>query len=152
MSVYDTVIFVGIMQACLPVNHYLRNAESNKMKKTLKRLYPPWLHGTTCSQIMVMITCWKSHQEQLKLNLWQVIYSLGEEHYRDFITDWISQPTTDLFKPIKKLNLSTFSSLAVKSLVHTNSGKKMLKADHKLLACLLVIAQAQTNFFNLQTV
>ena len=49
---------------------------------------------------------------------------LGEESFRDFITDRISQPTTDPFKPIKKLNPSTFSSLVVKSLVNTNSGKQ----------------------------
>ena len=82
-------------------------------------------------------------------------YVQGEECFKEFIScrAYSISSTKSFFDPIKKLNLNTFSSLAVKSTVKTKVEKQVtLKADQNLLSRMLAIAQVRSDCFNLRNV
>jgi len=80
-------------------------------------------------------------------------YSQGEECFKEFTSEHLQSATKSFFDPIKKLNLNTFSSLAVKSTVSTKVGKQVtLKADRNFLARMLTITQVRSDSFNLRNV
>jgi len=122
-----------------------------KVMATVTTWHNPFTHQAN-DKFLINISSGSVATESITSDL-LTAYSQGEECFKEFTSERLQSSAKSFFDPIRKLNLNTFSSLAVKSTVSTKVGKQVtLKADRNLLARMLTIAQVRSDSFNLRNV
>ena len=71
-------------------------------------------------------------------------HEIGEEKFEEFVSQKVKADVPDIFTPIKKTNLNTFSKKITSSKTNTKQGKVVeLRNDSKFIARLLAIGQSR---------